>query len=285
MKCKNCGINYDDDEHVCPMCGTRAGCGHTAASRYTTYQHQEHSPNTCTHKSYTREYTTTQRTQRPQSTGTNRSARKNSKNNGLVIVVIVCVLLMVLPAVVNMVSNAFANFSEYSWSGNWGTSQYEGGAAPEDTDDTETDVYVSALDLFGGALFAQTADGGELNLTANDEDEYQLSRHGGDWDYTESGWLACFGNSLTDEEEQALADLYPVDQFDLYRVSLYPDDVSTQGNVPEALAADDINTTSHDWILAISKDTGEAELLDGYQEDRALFGGELILSVNSMQAG
>lgn len=54
MRCKNCGVHFQDDEKRCPMCDTPAGRGSRASvPRYTDYTHTEHSDKTCTHKTTT----------------------------------------------------------------------------------------------------------------------------------------------------------------------------------------------------------------------------------------
>ncbi len=60
MKCMHCGINFDDSELTCPMCGARAGSrGRMSVPHYTGEHHTNHSKRDCTHKTFTRKVSCT----------------------------------------------------------------------------------------------------------------------------------------------------------------------------------------------------------------------------------
>ena len=95
MKCQHCGINFDDSERVCPICGERAGSrGRLTKATKSVYHTQNHTVNKSTVNSNT------------QKTIINGKEKKSSveekTKKGIIGVVVIAVLSQVLPILFNV---------------------------------------------------------------------------------------------------------------------------------------------------------------------------------------
>ena len=96
MKCQHCGIHFDDEERVCPMCGARAG----SKGRMTRPAPKWHGKPRETYTEYhpTIENSSSAKTAKSKARPIKDKPKKNSAK-GVVIAIIVIALLQIVPAI------------------------------------------------------------------------------------------------------------------------------------------------------------------------------------------
>ena len=96
MKCQHCGIHFDDEERVCPMCGARAG----SKGRMTRPEPKWHGKPRETYTEYhpTIENSSSVKTAKSKVRPIKDKPKKNSAK-GVVIAIIVIALLQIVPAI------------------------------------------------------------------------------------------------------------------------------------------------------------------------------------------
>ena len=274
MKCNNCGVNFDDEDRVCPMCGTPAGAGKKRyMPHYTEYGHTDHTDGSCTHRTCTQKYTSKQPAR---SASSGAGQRKNSSKNVLVIVVVIVLgmLLSVIPEVLQEMRQAV---EQVGWSAQGGTPEPE----PEsDYYDYEANRVVPAEVL--GEYQAVDTGLGDFILMLDDEDNYIFAFEGDGWRYDESGWAWCVYNP---PEQELYQDIYTPDQYDSYTLCLdFEQAGDVGGTQPETIAAH--IEQGEMWMLVyVSQTDGSIVLDDAYGDAGVFFGGNQFLPLQSIQKG
>ena len=140
MKCQHCGINFDDSERECPICGARAGSkGRLGAEPKRVIRARGTAPE----RESRVEYQSAKA--RPAGRRARTSAKpiqeNRKKNNGRVIIVVIIIFVLVnlLPSIISVVSEVWDNFT-YSFDSLTGSSD-----AYTDTYDDDL-VYVPGED-------------------------------------------------------------------------------------------------------------------------------------------
>ena len=109
MKCQHCGINFDESERECPMCGARAGSrGHLGETK-------EQVRNASSAPANAR---VTARRARA-SARPIRESKKKGRGRAVVVVILLVALLNFLPAIVKLASGVWNSMER------WFTGQYD----------------------------------------------------------------------------------------------------------------------------------------------------------------
>lgn len=281
MKCLNCGVHYDDSESECPICGTKSGRGkHANVPRYTSYTHDTHSEQDCTHRSFTSAagQKKPQRSAVSAPLGGNKNKKEETKAGKAVatVVAVIIVLAQILPSCARTILDNGAAFLEEN---NWSVSAPEPDVPMPDngyTDDSFAEAdYVYAADLLGSELGVELADG-TLSLSIDEYDNYTLRRAGADWDYSESGWLYC---ELLDSTYDVYNETHSADQYDAYYMEFAPSESESTSGAPELM------TDSRWLVLYIDRATGDVSFWDYDGQCAALFGGAQEVAIWQVQNG
>lgn len=265
MKCLHCGINYDDEDRECPICGTKKGTGHRATvPRYTSSTHTMHDEDACTHRTFTKEIRS--KTPTPQSYP--RAVKK--RGSAAIAVIVAVVVFNLLPALVTTVKNASPSVS-------W--------AVPAPVPAPEYDstlLEVAAVDLLGAQVRGDAVDG-VLTLDFAEDGMYLITRTGADWKYTEQGWSFCSYNE-PERDDIFYSTSYPSERYEGYLVALYADEgFGVEGPAPEELAEGPAENER--WLVAyVERETGALTLHDWDGTSGALLGGE-TLEISRVQIG
>ena len=258
MKCQHCGINFDDSERECPICGARAGSrGRLGADPKRVIRARGTAPE----RESRVEYQSAKA--RPAGRRARTSAKpiqeNRKKNNGRVIIVVIIIFVLVnlLPSIISVVSEVWDNFT-YSFDSLTGSSD-----AYTDTYDDDL-VYVPGEDysydpdnyrfvradlqtLTGGRAAAELADGStlELEVEPGEMGDYVLTVQDGTGTYTENGYTWC---SYNYPEELSYDENFPPDQYDCFTLSLSAEAYfySDGSAVPERYALDEYGER---WFL------------------------------------
>lgn len=244
VKCQNCGINYDDSDKECPMCGTKSGHrGRLSAPRYTGYNHKE-GAEPCSHETYTKKTTSAAPTvQKPKVSPAQQAAasrttatlngkpvkKKGGKAAGWVAVLIV-VLLGLVPTVVESLSSHMDGLR-------YAIEDALDGHSYGDGYDYSDGFYEGLVDypLLKGQWRIDRTDGGTVLLDVDGDDNYTLriSSPAG-WSLEENGVLTLWEE---DQSEGAYDGRYPPESYACYSLFLAGRSVALGGQpVPEALA-------------------------------------------------
>ena len=121
MKCQHCGIHFDDEERVCPMCGARAG----SKGRMTRPAPKWHGKPRETYTEYhpTIENSSSAKTAKSKARPIKDKPKKNSAK-GVVIAIIVIALLQIVPAIFAFVADELVPEIESSF-GNSSAPEYD----------------------------------------------------------------------------------------------------------------------------------------------------------------
>ena len=146
MKCQHCGIHFDDEERVCPMCGARAG----SKGRMTRPAPKWHGKPRETYTEYhpTIENSSSAKTAKSKARPIKDKPKKN-RAKGAVIAIIVIALLQIVPAIFAFVVDDLVPEIESSF-GNSPAPDY--GSDYSDDYDTDYDsdyAYDTLYDVFG----------------------------------------------------------------------------------------------------------------------------------------
>lgn len=294
MKCQHCGINFDDSERRCPVCGERAGSkGRMSVPHYTDSRHTVHSKKNCTHQTFTRDVTFTGKGKTAYS-GQNRTSyagkaasdgKKKGKGRLAIIIAVVFALLELLPLAIEMISDAVYGLTDRfgGYHEAWRIEpepdypvDYDGDDYDTPYNDGDYDDYDDSFgfyDLTGGYAMAALPDGGMLEfwLEPGLFGAYQMSIVNGDGQYMESGESWCSYNEPGDVN----AEEYPPEIYDCFVVALACD-MADWDNEPAWWA--DRQEMGDLWLLAYqNRETNEVVLEDW--DMIGVFGGERFVAL------
>lgn len=294
MKCQHCGINFDDSERECPICGARAGSkGRLGAGPKRDIRARSIAPERESRAEY--QSAKARPTGRRARAGAKpiRENKKNSKGRVVIAVIIVFVLINVLPAIVSAASDiwdeftyAFDSFGEGyadTYDDGWEDDliYVPGETYPYDPDDYRF-VHAELQTLTGGWAAASLADGSslELEVEPGEMGDYVLTVQDGSGTYTESGYTWC---SYNYPEEMVYDENFPPDQYDCFTLSLSAEDYSYSGEsaIPERYALDEYGER---WfLLYYAPESGEVVLED--MDGSALFQGDAYVLLSTLENG
>ena len=178
MKCQHCGIHFDDEERVCPMCGARAG----SKGRMTRPEPKWHGKPRETYTEYhpTIENSSSAKTAKSKARPIKDKPKKN-RAKGAVIAIIVIALLQIVPAIFAFVVDDLVPEIESSF-GNSPAPDY--GSDYSDDYDTDYDsdyAYDTLYDVFGdNGITVSAFDNVYTFQASGDGSSYEFS-------YTENG--------------------------------------------------------------------------------------------------
>ena len=285
MKCQHCGINFDDSERVCPMCGARAGTrGRVGELEKKAAEWREQQMEDAPAQDRT---PNRGRKARPEARRARPSARpiredkKRGKKSGakmvIIVFVILFVLLNVLPSLLDAGAELWDNFAytvEDMIDGDSYDEYEEVRYVPGETYTYDPEhyqfVYAALYDLTGGTANATLADGTTLTLEVEPGEMggYVLTIQDSGGIFTETGYTWC---SYYYPEEQMNDEAFPPEEFDCFSLCLDVEEASyTGGSIPARYAADEYG--EHWFDLYYHKDTGLIALVA--RPDTGIFGEE-----------
>ena len=304
MKCQHCGINYNDEDRECPICGARAGSRGRVGElekKAAAWREKQFEAEPTYQQTRTRKTNTRAKKAKPSV----KPIRETQKGKGKVaaVVAVAVLLLNLLPSLIPVAEDLFQSIGDSVNTfeidlGDWGASapdaeaedwaSYDDGAryyTPGETyeydPDNFTSVYVRLHDLIGDNATATLSDGTTLNLwvDADGGDCYGLSLTDETGVYSEQGYYWSVYNY---PEEQMYDDNYPPEQYDSLALCLTSEDISYNGSLHERYA-DRLESTDL-WLLAyVDRDTGLVTLQD--VESTGLFGADTFVALASLQQG
>ena len=275
MKCQHCGVNFDDDDRYCPICGAKAGSRgrmseqKQAPSPIRWMEHMQQTPHTKhDHPAKANARRSTASAQpirdayssaRPTQPGANQRAKGASKK-AIIVAVVVFLLVNFLPLLFTLVGGIF---------GSVGSAIPDFGDLAEDwaEDSGYADYYDDDDRTLGEAIgdepLTLDAAGGTLMLRATGDDSYELtwnSADGADY-YDEQGYVWC---SYSDDENGYRLSEFPIDRYDQYFITLTADAIEHTENIPQ-WCTDRATGESTDslWLVAyVDRDTGDVAIED-----------------------
>ena len=234
MKCQHCGINFDDGEKTCPVCGARAGSrGRLSEPRKFPFQPKPVRPKakerteyesvqseidpeyesvrtTAQHQSHSHEAQPLGRKARPSAKPIRENRVKGSRTAAIVVAAIVF-LLNIAPAFIGLIEDSTANFPErlpdFIYDFTDGDSSY---------DDDNADTYIDLSILVGEQIELPLSDGATLALyfEPGEDGAYTLGyiAPDGSKQYVEQGYSSCSeeSDSWYDEER------FPTEDYEFY---------------------------------------------------------------------
>ena len=264
MKCQHCGINFDDGDRECPICGARAGSrGRLSVRRGASFRpHGSAAPKT---------------TEPTILNGKVKKDRAAQKKKGRVIALVsaAVVLLQLVPAVFGLIGDFVGDirFGEpyvepeppYSEADDW----YE--------DDGGAYNVISLADLLGLRSIVELPDGSLLELYAEGDEHYSLYIEGR---YSESGDVWIMYNAPDDELYPDIAQ-YPPEEYDSFTICLTYDSLEWEEPAVDISYHQEMGDM---WLLAhISRDGSEIVLDDWFGDAAFLFGEEQFLPVKAVE--
>lgn len=264
MKCQHCGINFEDTEKECPMCGARAG------SRGRLSQRRGPSFRPIRKEAQEPTFLNGRIVKNPQSAKMKPAKKKGGKKAAVVIIAVIILILMELVPVLlsaaselgsNMLDRVLGEFESGIYD-SYGSYEY----------DSDTFELATLEDLIGSVSAAALPDGNYLVFEANG-DEYRLSVEG---QYQESGeaWTLYndpSGNAYIEEAE------YPEADYDSYILCFEADEIGRADSFGG-------ESTGAIWlVLQINRQTGELALDDWYGDAAFLFQGEQFLTLQKSE--
>ncbi len=259
MKCQHCGINFEDTEKECPICGAKAGSPGRMSRHNSTGR---------TFSSNKRSYT--EKTSFPvRNAGTRRKYPGRQKRSlATLLVIAVFFVSSLLPAIIGFVQRMFLSIAS--------------GPQPEISWSTATEAY-SLDDVLNGPIAANLADGTYVSLSPDTGSGYELIISNETGDYRETGDAQC---SLVDPDcinDTGFAQV----EYTAYELYLEPSRIeynSLYGS-EAASGAFSRRADSEDMlylILCIDAEGGTVTLYDA--DGSGLFGGEAYIDLLKMQA-
>ena len=230
MKCQHCGIHFDDDERVCPMCGARAG----TKGRMSKPEPKWHGKPRETYTEYhpTIENSSSVKTAKSKSRPLKDKPRKKKGRWGLVVTVLA--ILTILPNLFAFVIDEILPDFVDHWGASY-TADYNNSDSYDDSDDS-TYGYDDAYDTFRDALgengITASAYGNVYTLKAEDDgDSYEFAYTESDGSrFCSTGTAFCYRE---DDEDYYYREEYPFEEYIMYSVYLYPEHQEAKGTRPD----------------------------------------------------
>lgn len=234
MKCQHCGINFDDGEKTCPVCGARAGSrGRLSEPRKFPFQPKTVRPKakerteyesvqseidpeyesvrtTAQHQSHSHEAQPLGRKARPSAKPIRENRVKGSRTAAIVVAAIVF-LLNIAPAFIGLIEDSTANFPERLPDFIY---DFTDGDSSHDYDNADT--YIDLSILVGEQIELPLSDGATLALyfEPGEDGAYTLGyiAPDGSKQYVEQGYSSCSeeSDSWYDEEN------FPTEDYEFY---------------------------------------------------------------------
>ncbi|WP_031476232.1 hypothetical protein [Agathobaculum desmolans] len=287
MKCQHCGINFDDSERECPICGARAGSrGRLAEPRRSTRPVRE-KPKKKQHQTFTKDWTSAGK--KPSAAPTN--GKRKSGGKAIAIGGILLLLLNILPNLlslfVDMVDGAIYALSS-SVEEPVADEPYEedimyepGVEYPYDPDHYAF-IYAALSDVTGSRATGVLVDGSTLELQAGEGfmSDYTLTIRREDGIYQEMGYSWA---SYNYPEEQIYSEAYPPEQYDSFSLCLTSEEASFDGGI---MPSDyDMRLEDDDLWLHVyrEKDSGIVVLED--IADSGMLGGAMYAELVPLENG
>ncbi len=236
MKCQHCGINFEDGERFCPICGARAGSkGRLSETGKTLFPHKTVRPKaekkteresvrsaidpqyesvrtTAQHKTHSHEARPIGKKAVPSAMPKKSGRTKGSRKMAPIIVAIV-VLLNLAPMIIESIEDSVSNIPDFVYDfTDGGDSSYD-----------ESEPYAGLSDVIGTENEIALADGTQMQLSVEpgEDGDYTLSYttpEGGT--YAESGWTWCSKEDDSWYDE----DSFPTENYEFYMVALTKSD-------------------------------------------------------------
>lgn len=291
MKCQHCGINFDDGEKTCPVCGARAGSrGRLSEPRKFPFQPKTVRPKakerteyesvqseidpeyesvrtTAQHQSHSHEAQPLGRKARPSAKPIRENRVKGSRTAAIVVAAIVF-LLNIAPAFIGFVTDRAANLfdtvPDFLYDVTDGIDGYE-----YDTDDEKVELE----DLLGTENYLPLDDGTQLYLRAmeqgDDSEQYTLGvlAPDGQQQYIEMGTIWCTKESDSWYDE----DNFPSDQYDFY-IAVLTRDTEAESNSFTPEWRENIGDTDLWLCVYVNRNNGSICLQD--MDNVGLFGSD-----------
>lgn len=280
MKCQHCGIHFDDEERVCPMCGARAG----SKGRMTRPEPKWHGKPRETYTEYhpTIENSSSAKTAKSKARPI-KDKPKKKRAKGAVIAVIVIALLQFVPTLIAFVVDDLVPEIESSF-GNAPAPEYDSDYSDDyDTDYDSDYAYDTLYDVFGdNGITVSAFDNVYTFQASGDGSSYEFSyTENGNRTFRSTGTAFCYRE---DDEDYYYRDEYPYDEYIMYSVYLYPEHQETNG--PQQDWCDSMMRSKVDSILLNvfqSRTTDEVVVED--MDGVGLFGSGNVLPFNKVQEG
>ena len=232
MKCQHCGVNFEDTEKVCPMCGAKAG----SPGRMSVQKPKWHGK---PRETYTEYHPTIENSSsvKPVKSKAKPIKEKPKKKNGklAVIAILIIALLRIAPAIFEfLVDDVLPDFLD-EWGPSYTADYNADHAYDEDySDDTYAydDDYATLYDAFGENgitaeeygntyLFKASGDGARYEFSCTEEDGSRFRSTGTAWCCAE------------DDADYYYREEYPYDEYLMYSVNLTPEHQEAGGTRPE----------------------------------------------------
>ena len=287
MKCQHCGINFDDSERECPMCGARAGSKGRLGEARKSMRVRDEEPERAKRTGSARPKTQTGARRARASVKPIRENKKNGKGKVAVIAVAAVLLINFLPALIDLFDTVRYEFTDDVGESAYSEAQEDlyyvpGETYPYDPDNYQS-VYAALYDLTGGYAAATLSDGSvlELDVQPGEMGDYTLIMQDGTGSYLESGYTWCAYNY---PEEEMYNEAYPPEQYDCFTLCLTMDENAyegAQGGIPERYALDEYGER---WFfLYYAPETGAVVLED--MEGSDLFGADEFVFFEPLENG
>lgn len=280
MKCQHCGIHFDDEERVCPMCGARAG----SKGRMTRPAPKWHGKPRETYTEYhpTIENSSSAKTAKSKARPI-KDKPKKKRAKGAVIAIIVIALLQIVPAIFAFVMDDLVPEIESSF-GNAPAPEYNSDYSYDyDTDYDSDYAYDTLYDALGDNGITASAYGNSYNFTAADDGnsyEFSYTESDGSW-FSSTGTAWCYRE---DDEDYYYREEYPFEEYIMYSVSLTPEHQKASGTRPDwcdFLLQSKVDSIWLNVFQSRTTDEVVVEDMDGI----GLFGSGNVLPFNKVQEG
>lgn len=261
MKCQNCGINFDDADRECPMCGKKSGQrGRLSAPQGTGSIRVRSAESTQRSARASAERRITE-------TLNGKPANKGSGKAAGVIATVIALLLGILPVALDWLDTSVdeIRYAIEDAINGFGDDGYH--ADDGYYDDYENLIYYPMLE---GRWRIDRADGSAVALTVDEEDYYTMTvfSPAAGWSTQENGYLTLWREP---QEDGAYDDRYPPEEYDCYSLYLYREQISLD-NLSEEDIPEDVQTWAAESTCAMlvyhPKDADEGVyMLYGYLDE------------------
>ncbi|MGO5028328.1 zinc ribbon domain-containing protein [Candidatus Agathobaculum pullicola] len=306
MKCQHCGINYNDEDRECPICGARTGTRGRVGElekKAAAWREKQFADEPTYQKTRTRKAPV--RAQKARASVKPIREAPKGKGKIAVVVIIAVILINILPALLpaarNLIDNFLADFSSFeinlgdggayepdaeAEADDWvsyddGAMYYERGQEYTYDSDNYISIYAALYDLIGEYAVATLADGTtlELQVEPGEMGDYTLRLNDGTGTYEEKGYTWCIYNY---PEEGIYNDNFSPAQYDSLTLALSCNEWSYDGNLYERYDTRQENTDL--WLVAyVDRETGQVTLQDA--EQMGIFGTPALVPLTSVQTG